>query len=78
MLLPLRITDAELDANRHIIASAIAGHPLYLQFTSTACAVLSAIATGEAPMPAAAERRFLRRALLAIDAAEVEISRRLA
>ena len=66
--------DAELAASAGQVAGAIQVHPLALQFGSTAITALSAIATGEFTATAA-ERRLLRQALAAIDAAEVEISR---
>jgi hypothetical protein len=58
-----------------VIAALIAAHPLLLQFTEPAVAALAAIATRDAPATSETERRLLRRALAAIDAAEIALSR---
>jgi hypothetical protein len=69
-LLHVPLTDAERAG--HALA-----HPLSLQLTEPAVAALADIATRDTPATAP-ERHLLRQALAAIDAAEIQISRRAA
>jgi hypothetical protein len=71
-----QLSDAELAANRHLIASALAEHPVSLQFSKPTVEALAAVAVGDAPVPTVTKRDLLRLALQAIDAAEILVSRR--
>jgi hypothetical protein len=75
MTSPILLTDGEIQANARALAGAALAHPLALQLTSETISALSAIATGDAPAPTAAERLFLRLALDTIDQAEILLSR---
>jgi hypothetical protein len=67
-------TDTELQANARLLAGAALAHPLALLLSEHTVGILVCIATNETPATPS-ERNLLRRALAAIELAEIHASR---
>jgi hypothetical protein len=68
------LTDGSISANAAIIAAALLSHPLASQLGGGTVEVLVAIAERTPPTADAAERQFLRDAIMMVERAEAVIS----